>query len=245
MTMLYTYIPFLYWGHPPHLLGRGQKTLIPGTPVTRVRGQHMDVFHQQMFPVLLYTQMWLPHLQQSSWMWSDDHASASPYTHHMCCYDNSNQWAHIYWVGIPDGQRKQSGCLHIEPQQHLFQGCCSQQLSTCGVGHLHCKGRGCGITGGRLTISVLPRTHCTHSTEIGAIQADTFIHTWLKQERFGERKIEGVVCHVQGLVQYSFCRWQEPRNEATNTYRVRVLEERYLPEQWGRVQIGIPPFSCL
>ena len=163
------YPPFLHWGNSPHLLERGQRTLVSGTPVTRVHGQHTDVSHQQMLLALLHTQMWLPHLQQSSWMWSDDHASASPYTHHMRCYDHSNQWAHIYEFGIPDSQRKQSGCLHIELQLHLFQGCCSQQLSTCGVGHLHCKGRGCGITGGWLALSVLPCAHCTYSTEIGAM----------------------------------------------------------------------------
>ena len=40
----------------------------------------------------------------------------------------------------------------------------------------------------------------------------------------GGRNIEGVVCHAQGLVQYSFCRWQEPRNEATNTYTILMCK---------------------
>jgi len=67
--------PGLSQGQPE----RDQKTPPLRTPVARARGRHMDVPHQQMPPAPLCTPVWWPHLRQSSYTWSDDHASASPY----------------------------------------------------------------------------------------------------------------------------------------------------------------------
>lgn len=78
-----------------------QKTPPLRTPVARARGRHMDVPHQQTPPAPLCTLVWWPRLRQSSYMWSDDHASASPYNYwwKQCSYDSNNIESQLCWYG--------------------------------------------------------------------------------------------------------------------------------------------------